>query len=717
MATLQKIRSKGPLVVIVVGVALFAFLAGDAWRVFQPHQSNEVGEINGNSLSAPDYQAILEEFKNYNSNPNVTEDNLNDGAWMDYLTYSLLSEEADKLGLEVTNAEFESILNEGTHPLLARTPFSNPQTGRFDKDALMKFLADYAVMSKGQMSAQYDEIYQYWLFLSDKIKQDCLERKYVSLITSSLMANDVDAKAAFDARVNQSDISLAAIPYNTIADSTVSVSDAEVMKAYEARKSEFQSFFPVDTRDIHFIDVNVTASAEDKAELEKELKEYADQLAVKEGDYTNFIRSTGSEFLYKDIFVNKDVLPSDVVSRMEEAKDAVSGPYYNMSDTTLNVFRVLDKAEMPNTVEFRMIVVNNADMTKATSVSDSIYNALKGGADFATVAKNYGQTGETSTLNAKEYEAYLNRLNSNDLHFYTQVMNCKLNEFQQISMGQARAVMQVTARNDMQEKYKVAVIKRKVMFSEDTFNKAYNQFSQFVAGNSTIKDLLANAEENGYKVLEQKELRSNAHAVANVSGSKELLRWVFAADKGEISDLYVCGTNKDHIMVVTVDAINENGYIPFSKVADRLRYELVNDKKAEKIMADMKNAGATSIAQYAGMKGAVNDTVKHVSFSSPASVSVLYYSNEPVVSAYGSVAEMNALSAPLKGNAGVMVLQKVADNKLNETFDAAAENEKLSTTYGQYFRSSYYGGNPFLQTLLDDLYKKAEVKDNRYLFF
>ena len=180
MATLQKIRSKGPLLVIVIGLALFAFIAGDAWKVLQPHQGKQdVGEVNGEVLSAQDYQKMVDELseviKLTNGLNSLTEDQLNnvkDQVWQSYVNNKLIAEQAEKLGLKVTDAEIQSIIDQGTHPLLMQTPFRNPQTGMFDKDMLKKFLVDYANLNASQMPAQYVEYYQkmgaFWQFVEKK---------------------------------------------------------------------------------------------------------------------------------------------------------------------------------------------------------------------------------------------------------------------------------------------------------------------------------------------------------------------------------------------------------------------------------------------------------------------------------------------------------------------------------------------------------------------
>ena len=712
MATLQKIRSKGPLLVIVIGLALFAFIAGDAWKVLQPHQGKQdVGEVNGEVLSAQDYQKMVDELseviKLTNGLNSLTEDQLNnvkDQVWQSYVNNKLIAEQAEKLGLKVTDAEIQSIIDQGTHPLLMQTPFRNPQTGMFDKDMLKKFLVDYANLNASQMPAQYVEYYQkmgaFWQFVEKTLAQSTLAEKYQNLVTKSLISNPVAAEDAFNSRTEQSDLLLAGVPYSSINDSTVQVSDSEIKDRYNEKKEQFKQL--VETRDIRYIDVKVVPSDADRKAVEKEVTEYSNQLASTTADFGTFVRSTGSSVNYSDVPVSKSVFPADVASRLDSTNvNEVYGPYYNQTDDSFNAFKLLAKVSSPDSIQFRQIQVYADTEEKTKTLADSIYNALKGGADFAAVAKIYGQTGEATWVNAQSWEG--SELDADNSKFINTLLNQPVNELANLNMGQANLILQVMNKKSMQTKYKVAVVKREVEFSKETYNAAYNKFSQFVAQNTTIDSMVKNAEESGYTLMPRTDLSSAEHYVGGVRSTREALKWIFAAKPGEVSPLYECGEN-DHLMVVALDKIHEAGYRDINSVAEMLRAEIRRDKKAEKIMEEMKKYN--SIAQVKGMKDAVSDSVKHVTFSAPADISVTR-SSEPVIGAIAAKTAANKVSAPIKGNGGVYMIQVYAKEKGSEKFDAKQEETTLTNM------AVRIAGNQ----LINDLYQKAKVADQRYLFF
>lgn len=715
MATLQSIRSKGPLLVIVIGLALFAFIAGDAWKVIQPHQSQDVGEAGGKSLSAQEFQEMVEEYstvvKMSNNISSLTEEQTNqikDEVWMSYVNNALVKQEAEKLGLRVTEEEIQNLISEGTHPMLRNTVFTNPQTGTFSQDMLKKVLADYASMSKsGSTSGQYFEyvasMSQYWSFLERRLVEMRLAEKYNALISKAVSPNSMEVRSTFDGRVNQKNVLFAGIPFKSIPDSTIKVKMSEVKERYNKKKELYVQL--EEGRDVRYIDVHVTASAEDKAQLQNELAEYAEQLREVSSDYASFVRGAGSEYPYVDLFYTKGAFPTDVAARIDSiAMGEVYGPYLNATDNTLNVLKKIAKATMADSIEYRQIQVYEQDVTKTRALGDSIYNAIKGGANFTELAEKYNQPGTTAWISSANYENA--QLDNDNLKYLSAITSLGVNETANVQVGVANVIIQVTNKKAVKDKYKVAVVKRTINFSQETYNRAFNDFSQFVAANHTLESLVANAEDAGYNLLMRKNLRASEHTIGYIKGTKEALRWAYSAKPNEVSELYECGDN-DRLLVVALERINKKGYTPVEDVQTALQREIINEKKAEEIVRKMKAVNATSISDYSSMNDVVTDSVKFVTFNAPAYVSA-FASSEPVLGACASITPVGQMSAPFKGNSGVMVIQPYAEEKTKDEFNAESERRLLDIKYQQQTSNMY---------IMSALYKKGDVQDRRYLFF
>ena len=458
----------------------------------------------------------------------------------------------------------------------------------------------------------------------------------------------------------------------------------------------------VETRDIRYIDMHVVPSDADRSAVLEEVTASSNLLASTSTDYAAFVRANGSEINYSDVPVNKTALPMDVAARLDSTGiNEVYGPYYNQTDDSYNAFKIIAKTTAPDSIQIRQIQVYAETADKTKTLADSIYNALKGGSDFAEIAKIYGQSGEAVWMSARSWEGA--ELDAENTKYVNTLINTPVKELVNLEIGQSHLILQVMDKKSMQTKYKVAVIKRPVEFSTETYNAAYNKFSQFVAQNTTLDSLEVNAEEYGYTLIPRSDFSSAEHYVGGVKSTREALKWVFEAKPGEVSPLYECGEN-DHLMVVALERVNKAGYRNINHVADALRAEIRRDKKAEKIMAQMKNC--TSIDQVKALENAVSDTVKHVTFSAPAYIAVTGRS-ELAVSAVAEKTAIDKTSAPIKGNGGVYMIQVYKKDKGSEEFDAKKEETTLANM----------AANIVSRQFMNDLYQRGKVEDKRYLYF
>ncbi len=698
MATLQKIRSKGPLLVIVIGFALFAFIATDAWRVFEPHQNQQnAGVVNGKKISAQEFQNMVEEYTQVQEllyGNRISDDALTqmrDGVWQSYVTYELVKKEADKLGLTVTEDEIKQMIQEGTSPLLNNTPFVNPQTGMFDR-ALMDYFAT---------QGNPEQVSLIMNFVEKNLKESLLVSKYQALVVNALISNPVSAQNSFDARVNETDLLLAVLPYSSVVDSTVSISQGDIKALYNKKKEQFKNL--VETRNIQYIDYVVTPSEADrKATLDDVIASTEELEKAMDDDYASVIRSSRSTIPFVNIPMTKSAFPSDIVNRIDSATvGKVFGPFYSQNDDSYNSFKIISKQVAPDSVEFRQLQVMAATVDATKKLSDSIMIALKNGADFEELAKKYNQTGASQWISSRMYEGQ--QLDMNSMKLINALNNLGVKGVENIDLGQFNVVVQVINRKAMTEKYKMAVVKVPVKFSDETYNEAYNKINQFLAANQSYDELVKNAEDNGYRLLSREGFRSDEHVVGGVSGSTEALRWVFDAKPKSVSPLYSCGRENDHLMIVALTSINKEGYMPVEQVSDILRVEIMRDKKAELLMNQF--ASVNTFDDAIAFVGVKTDSIKHVSFTVPTFVS-LTVSNEPALSAVAAQVEVGQLSKPIKGNGGVFVLQPYNKTKLEGEYDEKNEEDVL-------FNMNQNMASRFL----NDLYQKGEVKDLRYKFF
>ena len=715
MAALGKIRSKGGILVGAIGIALFAFLAGDAARScdgIKGEARQQIGEILGKKISVQDYQKLIDEYQSAikftMQRDNLTDQELNqvkDQVWQQLVSNRVIEADAEKVGLTVTENEVQNVLNEGTNPMLAQTPFVNQQTGRFDVNALKQFFDSYnkAKAAKSPQLEQMQAVYDYWLFVEKNLRTQLLGQKYQALLASCVLSNKAEAMMAFKDNNEESQIQLASLAYSTIKDADVKVTDDDLKAKYEELKPAFRQ--NIETRDIKFVDFQIKASAADRSQVVKEMNEFQKQLATAE-DPTAVVSKSGSEISYLGLPVSSKAYQQypDIASKIDSLSVGTTGVIENAQDNTLNIIRVLSKAQLADSIQFRQINIAAATIDETRAKADSIQKALAGGADFDALAKRYGQTGEKVWFTGQQYEMAPS-MNQDNRTFINALLNGEVNAIQNLALAQGNIILQVLDKKAYTTKTTAAIIKKLVDFSKATRSDAYNKFSEFVAKNTTATDLEKNASKSGYQVQSLNDLSTAEHYIAGIRGTRDALKWLFEAKQGQVSPLYECGDN-DHLLVIALTGIHPQGYRSWddAQVKEILKREVIKDKKAEKLMAKLKGVNSIAAAQA---KGAKVSSVNQITFAAPAFVQATG-SVEPALSgAVAGTAAGKFSKAPVKGNAGVYVFQVEkkamrAGSKYDETLtmqQAAQMNMQLV-------------GN-FMQ----DLILKAKVVDNRYLFF
>ena len=719
MTALGKIRSKGILLIIIIGLGLFAFIAEEAFRScngIKGQNSQQIGEVLGEKIYVQDFQKLLEEYQDAMKltmrTDNLSEDQLNqlkDQVWQQLVSERVVKEDCKKLGLTVTEDELQNVLNDGTNQLLTQTPFVNQQTGRFDVSILKQFIDAYRKAEASNNSQQLDQMrpaYNYWLFVEKNLRTQLLAQKYQSLLANCVLSNKVEAKMAFNEENEEAQIQLASIAYNTIKDADIKVTDEELKAKYEELKPAFRQ--QQETRDVKMVDVQVKASATDRAQLQKDMAGYQKQLAAA-ADPTQVVSKSGSMIQYIGLPVSGKAFQQypDIASKIDSMAVGTTGVVENTKDNTYNIVRILSRTELPDSVEFRQIQVGGKTLEAARASADSIQKALAAGGDFQAIAKRYGQDSTTTWFTGAMYEQ-ASTMSQDNRAYIEALLNGAVGSTQNIELTQGNVVIQVLDRKAMKSKAVAAVIKKEIRFSDNTYSKAYNRFSQFVTqSQASLADLQKHATKFGYTVQDLNDFATSSHTVGNVGGSgiRDAIKWIFEAKEGQVSQLFEAGKENDHLLVLCMTKIHPQGYRPWddAQVKEILKREVIRDKKAEMIMAKLKGVNSIAAAQA---KGAKVSTVNQITFAAPAFIQATGAAEPALSGAVAATAQGKFCSAPVKGNAGVYVFQVV-----KKQMRPAKYNEEQQIQMCRQ-RAMQYMGN-FMQ----DLVFGAGVVDNRYLFF
>lgn len=712
MATLQKIRSKGPLLLIVIGLAMLAFILGDAWKIIKPNQNVQyVGSIDGKNISAMDFQNELENYtevvKFGMGTNDLTEEmnnSIKDEVWSTMVRNTILENEAAKLGLAVTDAEVRDVIEKGTDPILANTPFSNAQ-GQFDADNLKNFIAGYESLDRSAVPAEemnyYDRMYKFWLYIEKEIKSSLLYGKYSSLVSSALISNPVAAKNSYENRISRADVLMAYLPFSSISDDQVTVSAQDFKNAYNENKEKLFNY--AETRDIYYIDCEILPSQADRDALLTEMTDLTSQLGEQADDYASFLRRSLSKQQFSEVGRSLEYLPAMVAANIDSVNaEGMFGPVYDASADSYTSFKLISTANGYDSIQYSIMQVAAASQEETDRIADSICTAVKGGADFAEIAAVYGQSGIEQWIASEQYEGAA--INGDNAKYLNALNSMKKGEVAIVPVTGASLVIKVSDVRNEVKKYVVAAIERPVEFSEETANKAYTDLSLFVAQNVTLDALKENAESSDYHLLYYPSFSSSSNYIGGVAKSHEALRWAFDADENEVSRIFEVGQANDHLLVVAVSKINPAGYVSIEDAQTALASITINNKKADALMD--KLSGVRTIEEAMAIEGAKTDTVQFCNFTNNAYIASLM-SNEPTVGPSVMKLDQNVLTAPQRGQGCVFVAKKITADSHSAEFDENAELNRLKV-----LASSQIG-----QSLLQELYMRANVVDTRYRIF
>ncbi len=706
MAALQTIRDRGGLLIsIVIGLALAAFIIGDALSsgssVFNSER-NQAGEIAGESVSIMDYQNMVgqqeELIKAMNGLSALNEEQqtmLRNNIWQQLVMTKLMDAEYEEIGLGVSSEElYDIMLGDNMSPSI-RQLFADPTTGTVDKERARTIVSQILESpDQGQKA--------YWLNMEKEIGENRKLTKYHDLVGKALFITDEQATENAAGNVSKADISYIVKNYNTIDDSTISINNKEIETYYQENQARFQQ---EESRRIAYVNFDIDPSGEDYAETEKAVAELVDEFAASDEpmEFVNLTSDRKADLAY----YKKSELGNDSVANYLFAhKGKVYGPY--LENNAYKISRVGSVKMLPDSVRARHILIapQNNNYAQAKAVADSLANLLKKGANFEQLARA-NSTDQNSAVNGGDLGWFNQRTMVQP--FSDTVFFAKRNEIKVVVTQFGAHVVQVTQRAKPVEKIQVATIEKEITPSNKTTNKIYNDARHFASQIANAEDFNKQAEEQGL-TKRIATVNKNDKTIAGMDNARDMIRQIYLAEEPGLvktTDESIIFTNGNKYTVAILTQIDEEGTTPIRQVSATIKRILMQQKKAELLKKELAglmsgSESLLSVAQKAGVDVKEAAEVSFNSFQIPGA------GIEPRVIAAASVTEQGKLSMPIEGNQGVYVL--MVNSRTNEEVTPEMVQEaRTNMTQMNLYRANYQA----VQAII----KHGEVKDQRYKFY
>ncbi len=696
MATLEKIRSKaGVLVIVFVGFALFAFIMTDLLSsgnsIFQRRQMN-VAEINGHTITIQEFQAKVSEMEEYaklNSGQSSLDEEmvfrLREQAWNQVVNDVVMSEKYEDTGIEVTSEELlDMVTGRNIHPTI-RQLFTNPQTGAFDQEQVINFLHS----KKFDPNADF-----YWRFVEQQIISERLFEKYTTLLKKGFYVPSIWAQTETEARAQEVDFDFIVRRLTSVSDSAVSVSDQEISSYYKSHTDQFKQNA---TRDVEYITFDVIPTAADKQLTSQWIDEMKNDFEADDIDPAQFVR-LNSDVPFNARYFKPGALEPQIREFVTHAKPGdVYGPYFE--DDTYKLTRLVDVAQLPDSVKARHILLRGENMQAVNQLADSLMNLLKNGADFAQLARRYSQD-QGSAINGGDLGWFGEGMMIqpfNDAAFFG-----KKGDLVKVESQFGIHIINIQDQSQPTTKYQLATLARKVTYSSKTYQDIYSEATRFAAINNTREKFEKGIEDENLTRKYGRDLQKNDRTVGALESPRELVKWAFHASEGDLSPIFEFG---DQFVIALLTKATNEGTMPLSAVRTRIERELMNDKKADFLIQQFKQE-ATNGQSLTAIAQRMNTEVQSATNVSFDAFQVTGAGVEPALVSLAVYSPEGKLSGPVRGNNGVYMIQvnskQASDNNNQSVVRTQLENElNMKVDY----------------QLLETIREKAKIDDNRANFY
>ena len=665
MASLQKIRNHGALLITIVGLAMLAFILGDflnSGSSFFNRSRENVGVVEGKKIHYTEYESAKEQltevYKIETGRTDFDEDmhtQIRNQVWNMLVMDYTLRAQAEEIGMDITADELSELcIGENVHQIIRGRRAFMDENGQFSRDAVKNLISAISQESEdGEQNALLKQYKTYWLYWEKAVRISYMQEKYTALLQHLLKANSLDAQFAFDNRQHGLSAEYVMQPYFTVADSLVKVSDSEVKKLYKQHKEQYKQ---TPNRAIKYIAFDIVPSEEDFKAAQELLENLREEFKTAED--VSLVVNTNSDIMYDGRDYSEESVPAQF-KEFAFAKGAKAGDCTDIlfENNTYAMARIMQAGySMPDSVELKAIVEGGEDQElgwfKATDLPKNI-------AEPALA----GKRGEKFT----------------------------------VAQGMGEQTYEILEIGKPTPKVKLAILAREVTPSSKTYSAIYNNAKQFVVANKNAEALEAAAQEQGLTVVPQYNLTETTDKVGQLKSSRPIVRWAFESKEGAVSDVFECG---QQFVVAALTEVNDGDYRSLEDVRAELTYEATNNAKAAYIKKQLK--GVENLEAAAEKMGQRVQSVERVSLADSR------FGNagmEPAVIGKTIALGENALSEPIQGNTGVFVVKTGAANELAEEINLEAEKTQLASRY------TYL---PYQAMQLAE--EKADIVDNRANF-
>jgi peptidyl-prolyl cis-trans isomerase D len=706
MAVIGKIRSYSGLLIAVIGIALAAFVLGDfmGYGPSAGSQSNELGTVGSSKIVYQEFENRVaqasENWKNQtgNLNPGPREMfQVRQQVWDQMVREILLAHEYEQLGIRISREELtDQVTGRDPHPAILQS-FSNPTDGSYNPQTVREFIQNLNQMDPN-MQGQ-------WFMLEDYIREQRKETKYHNLIRKGFYAPQALARADFYEKNTMADVRVLVKRYTEISDDQVTVSDRELRNVYNEHKHKFKREA---ARDLEYVVFPIFPSDQDREGIRREVERLGADLQRAE-NVEAFINANSDERFNSFFYKRGDLSPAIDSVMFSSEVGTVVGPY--VDNNAYAVAKLMEVQMRPDSMKASHILIAFAG-SRAGAQTTLTRDQAKAKADsLLTVVRRSPATFANLASTVSEDPSAMT--NQGDLGWFPDgamvpgfneaVIATPVNNFTVAESEFGYHVIQVTGKSTPVKKVQVARLTRNIEYSNQTFQRAYAQASAFSSSLRGNNDFDAVAEEQGLSKRIADDIRHMDNTIPGIEYPRSVIQWAFAerTKVGSISPIFDLD---GRFVVARVAAIKEEGIPALKDIRDDIMAIAVNEKKAELLIAEFNNASGSTFDEKANALGWEVRNADNVRFNT---TNLQGFGQEPQVIGSIFALQENQRSAPVKGNAGVFVVEVVNLVPAVEPTDIAVQQVQMLNTFRNRVPNEAFRA----------LRESADIKDNRHMFY